>query len=100
MANNVILIFARSKLFADADEVTLTSNLIMSSFDTNKDGVLSKKEFTNGLRRLDPTSSVSKNLISIFGYNWRCKSDILNIFNEIDQDGDGELTLPEVQTFV
>ncbi|GMI11057.1 hypothetical protein TrLO_g10692 [Triparma laevis f. longispina] len=88
------------QMFTDKDEVTLTSNIIMESFDTNKDGALSKKEFTNGLRGADPKSTVGKQLISIFGVNWRVKSDIVRIFNEIDEDGNGELSLIELRKFV
>lgn len=47
-------------MFSEKDEVDLTAQVIMEAFDKNKDGQLSKKEFTNGLRGADPKSKVGK----------------------------------------
>ncbi|GMH79175.1 hypothetical protein TL16_g08058 [Triparma laevis f. inornata] len=85
---------------AEHDKQKVVKKKERMSFDTNKDGALSKKEFTNGLRGADPKSTVGKQLISIFGVNWRVKSDIVRIFNEIDEDGNGELSLIELRKFV
>ena len=82
------------------DEVDLTAQIIMGAFDTNKDGELSKKEFTNGLRGVDPKSKVGKQLIELFGVNWRVKSDVVKIFNEIDEDQNGSLSFSELKHFV
>ena len=88
------------KMFAGEDEIVITSKIIMDTFDINNDGVLSKKEFTNGLRGVDPKSKVGKHLIEIFGINWRQKKEVTTLFKQIDIDGDGSLTLDELTRYV
>jgi len=88
------------KMFAEDSEVVITAKVIMDAFDTNRDGELSKKEFTNGLRSVDPKSKVGKHLIDIFGINWRQKKEVTLLFKQIDIDGDGSLTLDELTRYV
>ena len=82
------------------DEITATATMIMKAFDVNKDGVLSKKEFTSGLKKADPSSELGKHLVELFGMNWRAKSNILSIFNEIDENHDGQLELEELKHYI
>jgi Ca2+-binding EF-hand superfamily protein len=72
----------------------------MAAFDTNKDGVLTKKEFSDGIKALDPESALGKSLIALFGVNWRAKSEVMKIFNEIDENHDGHLELEEIKHYI
>ncbi len=88
------------KVFGTEDDIQISAKLIMDSFDKNKDGVLSKREFTNGLRGVDPKSKTGKKLIEVFGVNWRAKSAVMQVFNEIDENHDGVLSMNELVHYI
>ena len=74
------------------------ASLAFAAFDTNKDGLLSKEEFLSGLSSSDAKSVAARRLMTeLMGHTWNEKFEVSSLFSEIDDNGDGFLTVDEVK---